>query len=78
MGDMYRSSPFPYGGHMDFSTLITPGAVVASTLFLWRVLGKRIDDLREDVRDLRRDVTAQGERLARIEGRLEPARPPDA
>ena len=70
---------------MDFSTLITPGAVVASTLFLWRVLGKRIDDLRgevhdirADLRELRRDVTAQGERLARIEGRLDPASPPDA
>ena len=50
-------------------TVVPPAVLVALLLFVWR-------DLRGELRDLRTTVTAQGERLARIEGRLDPTPPP--
>ena len=60
-------------------TYLTPALVVAAAGFLWRVLGKRIDDLRDDIRELNRTVADIDRRLARVEGTLyghrEPADP---
>ena len=51
---------------------VTPALIIGLVLFVWR-------DLRREIGELRKDVTTQGERLARIEGRLDPAPrlPPD-
>ena len=65
-------------------TYLTPALVVAAAGFLWRVTAAaekrtthRLDEFREDQREMRREVSEMrqehGQRLARIEGRLDPA-----
>ena len=52
---------------------LTPALIIGLVLFVWRDLRKEMGDLRKEIGDLRSDVRGQGERLARIEGRLDPA-----
>ena len=65
-------------------TYVTPALVVAGVAFLWRVAAaaekrteRRFDEQREELREQRREMGEMrkdhGERLARIEGRLDPA-----